>query len=396
VIDEMRRVIYPVHAALARASSAGSIWRRVIEVADLACHVANRLDTKLFASRRAKRVTSRDAMRTIHRVVLILAFTGCVDRDPTPRQDLRVELQMSPAVAGYEAVIADVSLVNTGDQEVALLSWYLPVSDLQEPVFAVARDGQPVAYVGPRVKRAQPDASDFVTIAPGVRLTWQVDLSQFYDFSQTGDYTVEVALDDAKLRGGTGVITSTTSQTWVEGRVAIAAAPNSGARQQCTSAEQAQIASAITAAGAYSNAARDYLNGSPAATPRYTTWFGAFSSAGWTTARSHFVAIADAFATKPITVQCGCKQKNVYAFVNPNQPYIITVCGAFWPAPAIGTDSKAGTLVHEMSHFNVVASTNDNAYGQTACRALAQSDPAGALDNADSHEYFAENTPAQP
>jgi len=300
---------------------------------------------------------------------------------------------MSPVVSGHEAVLAEVSIVNTGDQPVALLSWYLPASDLQEPVFAVARDGQPVAYVGPRFKRAQPDASDFVTIAPGMQSTWQVDLSQFYDFSQTGDYTVEVVLDDTKLRGGTGVIVSTTSQIWVEGRVAVAAKPGG---RGCTTAEQAQIASAITAAGAYSNAARDYLNGSPAATPRYTTWFGAFSSAGWNTAHSHFVAIADAFATQPITVQCGCKQKNVYAFVDPNRPYVITVCGAFWPAPATGTDSKAGTLVHEMSHFNVVASTNDNAYGQSACRTLAQSDPAAALDNADSHEYFAENNPAQP
>jgi peptidyl-Lys metalloendopeptidase len=37
-----------------------------------------------------------------------------------------------------------------------------------------------------------------------------------------------------------------------------------------------------------------------------------------------------------------------------------------------------------------------SAYGQTAAKALAVSDPAKALDNADSHEYFAENTPAQP
>ena len=61
-----------------------------------------------------------------------------------------------------------------------------------------------------------------------------------------------------------------------------------------------------------------------------------------------------------------------------------------------GTDSKAGTLIHEMSHFTVVAGTDDWAYGQTAAKSLAFSDPAKALDNADSHEYFAENTPAQP
>ena len=80
----------------------------------------------------------------------------------------------------------------------------------------------------------------------------------------------------------------------------------------------------------------------------------------------------------------------------PNQPYKIYVCNAFWSAPMTGTDSKAGTLIHEMSHFNVVAATDDWAYGQTAAKSLASSDPTKALDNADSHEYFAENTPAQP
>jgi peptidyl-Lys metalloendopeptidase len=82
--------------------------------------------------------------------------------------------------------------------------------------------------------------------------------------------------------------------------------------------------------------------------------------------------------------------------VYPTQPYKIYVCNAFWSAPTTGTDSKAGTLVHEMSHFNVVAATDDWAYGQSACKSLATSNPSKALDNADSHEYFAENTPSQP
>jgi peptidyl-Lys metalloendopeptidase len=80
--------------------------------------------------------------------------------------------------------------------------------------------------------------------------------------------------------------------------------------------------------------------------------------------------------------------------VYPDQPYKIYVCKAFWSAPLTGTDSKGGTLVHEMSHFNVFAGTNDWAYGQAAAGALATSDPDKAIDNADSHEYFGENTPA--
>ena len=74
-----------------------------------------------------------------------------------------------------------------------------------------------------------------------------------------------------------------------------------------------------------------------------------------------------------------------------NQPYKVHLCGAFWSAPSVGTDSKAGTLVHETSHFTVVAGTQDYAYGQSACRSLATSSPSQAVHNADSHEYFAES-----
>jgi peptidyl-Lys metalloendopeptidase len=51
-----------------------------------------------------------------------------------------------------------------------------------------------------------------------------------------------------------------------------------------------------------------------------------------------------------------------------------------------GTDSKGGTLVHEVSHFNVVAGTDDDAFGQTNAKNLARNDPAKALANADNYE----------
>ena len=55
---------------------------------------------------------------------------------------------------------------------------------------------------------------------------------------------------------------------------------------------------------------------------------------------------------------------------------MIYLCSVFWTAPLTGTDSKAGTLIHEMSHFNVVASTDDYVYGQTGAKSLAISEPA--------------------
>ena len=87
-------------------------------------------------------------------------------------------------------------------------------------------------------------------------------------------------------------------------------------------------------------------------------------------------------------------------------------CGAYWNAPNTGTDSRvsilytqiivalshiietqAGTIIHESSHFTANGGTNDYAYGQSAAKSLAISNPANAVMNADSHEYFAENNP---
>ena len=98
-----------------------------------------------------------------------------------------------------------------------------------------------------------------------------------------------------------------------------------------------------------------------------------------------------------MTYDCYCMPANAsaYAYVYPNQPYIIHLCNAFWAAPTAGTDSKGGTIVHEMSHFTVNGGTADNAYGQTAAKNLARTNPTKAVANADNHEYFAENTPFQ-
>lgn len=132
-----------------------------------------------------------------------------------------------------------------------------------------------------------------------------------------------------------------------------------------------------------------------AGTQRYLEWFGAFTTSRYNTVTSHFNAISNAFNTAGINFDCKCKQ-NYYAYVYPDQPYNIYLCKVFWQAPPSGTDSKAGTLIHEMSHFNIVAGTDDVVYGQAGARNLADTDPNAAITNADSHEYFAENSPPLP
>ncbi|MFP2908137.1 M35 family metallo-endopeptidase [Pyxidicoccus sp. 3LFB2] len=303
------------------------------------------------------------------------------------------------ALSAREDVLISVTLRNDGRAAARLLKWHTPAEDVEEALFDVTVDGQAVAFEGPHYKRPAPGAGDYLTLAPGESLTRTVSLSAFYDMSRTGNYRVRYA---AELHGGqAAAFRSNDVELWVEGRESAlreAAAPGGTVTQaavsytKCDATQQSTALQALNAASAMANNSATYLNGTPSGTPRYTTWFGAFSSTGWNTAKTHFAAIKDAIDTKPITIDCGCK-KTYYAYVYPAQPYKIYVCKAFWSAPMTGTDSKGGTLIHELSHFNAVAGTDDHVYGQSGAKSLASSSPAQALDNADNHEYFAENTP---
>ena len=169
--------------------------------------------------------------------------------------------------------------------------------------------------------------------------------------------------------------------------------------KNCSDGQKADLDEALTKAAQIAAGAGLALAITPEAkrsvVPRYKTWFGAYTVSRYATVQTHFDKIQDALANQQITFNCDCTDSNLYAYVYPDQPYEIYLCPAFWTALFEGTDSRSGTLVHESSHFYIVASTDDHAYGQSSCKSLANTNPDDATGNADSHEYFAENNPAQ-
>lgn len=320
---------------------------------------------------------------------------------PASKLDVRLSVA-TPVLRGDVDVPVTVTITNPWRHAVSVPQSQLPSDGPDAKLFDITREGQHVRYDGAIVKRGPAKADEMVLLQPGASISYQVELTGAYDLSQNGRYAIQYV--GLSKHNGAGASTAPL-YLWLEGRsakgAAAAPAPSPAVASlaysgNCTATQKTTITSAVAAATSYAQGAAAYLAASPSATPRYTTWFGALSTAGWNTAKAHFNAEVDAFTTKAITVDCKCKKSNIYAYVYPTQPYKIYVCGAFWAAPMTGTDSKGGTLVHEMSHFNVVAGTDDWAYGQTAAKALAISNPTNALDNADSHEYFAENVPAQP
>ena len=303
----------------------------------------------------------------------------------------------------HDDVWVKVTLTNTSSQAQLVLKWHTPFgAEIDESLFLVTRDGEPVPYLGKHVKRAAPGPGDYFLLKPGQSYHAKVELSALYDMRVTGDY--KVAYRSGSINQEAGELSSDAATMWIDGQFergakvggqtdASPALTTGGVSfTNCSSKQQSTVTSSLNSAQSYAANASAYMNAGSAG-PRYTKWFGAYSSTRYNTVKSHFASIKQAFDSKPITVDCGCNQ-NYYAYVYPSQPYKIYVCRAYWSAPMTGTDSKAGTMVHEMSHFNVVAGTDDHAYGQSAAASLAISNPSKAVDNADSHEYFAENTPA--
>lgn len=161
----------------------------------------------------------------------------------------------------------------------------------------------------------------------------------------------------------------------------------------CTQLQQNHLYQAISDANKYASSADSYMKSQKSSTPRYTTWFGAFTSFRHNTIANHFAKIS---MTKfeGYTYDCStCTNPSKFAYVYPEQFGKIYLCGAFWNAPITGTDSNWGTIISMASKFIANGGTEDYAFGQSECKALAQNNPDHAISNADNHRYFAENNP---
>ncbi len=360
---------------------------------------------------------------------LTMALLAALSAPQVFASGITVELDtVQQSFSASDDVTLQVTLRNNSNKPAKILRWYTPADGLQEDLFDISVNGQDVAYTGKRVKRAAATARDYLTLQPGASAQYQVELTGAYDLPASGNYQIQYHVEALALHGVVPKLTPQQQaqaeqmlvdmpvpalqsdaiyrQIEVDAKAAsdiqwpalVTLAGSVSYAANCSSSRRTSIATALASAKSYASGSYNYLSTYPTASRansvRYKTWFGSYTSSRWSTVSSNFNKINSALNNQPLQFDCGCTD-SYYAYVYPNQPYKIYLCSSFWPAANTGTDSKAGTLVHETSHFTVVADTDDLAYGQSAAKSLALSNPAQAVKNADSHEYFAENTPAQ-
>ncbi len=335
---------------------------------------------------------------------------------------LEVRLDAPGWFAEGDAPSVRFTISNPNAHSVFVLRWELPTAERAErDLFQMTRNGVEVAYEGRLTKRVAPRAIDYVEIKAHDSYSVVVDLSADYDLDGAGDYRIQfrqpqlavrTALTDATpsvmLREG-GKLPSVLPTHVAEVREAVSAQfffpgvpaelarksevvePIVGGYSGCTTTQKSQLSTAHANAKTMTSKALTWLNGHTSGGGLYLTWFGAYNSTRFSTVKSHYTKILDEFNTKTVNFDCNCTDSGTYAYVYPGSPYKIYLCGAFWSAPSTGTDSKAGTLVHESSHFTVNGGTQDYVYGTSGAKSLAISSPSKAIMNADNHEYFAEN-----
>ncbi|KIY71272.1 deuterolysin M35 metalloprotease [Cylindrobasidium torrendii FP15055 ss-10] len=337
--------------------------------------------------------------------LLALAFTA-ISATAAP--------SLSLAVTGADSVVdvtnleISATLTNTGDESVKILNDPNSVINaFPANSFSIDSESGSPAFIGAHVKySAEAAAADgaYTELAPGESVSVSHNLAASYNFTLPGETSYnfkpspffQVVSDSGEISTVEASVPEVHTAK-LAGTLAVARnAPSKRISYNgCTSSRQSTVATAASAANTYASNAVSYLQGISASTERYAYWFGAYTASRKSTVQSHYTAIAGYDFTEDYTYDCTCTESGTYAYVYPAQFGTIYLCPVFWSTTTTGTDSRAGTLIHESSHFTATAGTDDHVYGQSSAHSLALSNPTNAIDNADNHEYFAENTPSK-
>eukprot|EP00004_Rigifila_ramosa_P016971 TRINITY_DN407_c0_g1_i2.p1 TRINITY_DN407_c0_g1~~TRINITY_DN407_c0_g1_i2.p1 ORF type:complete len:361 (-),score=92.00 TRINITY_DN407_c0_g1_i2:663-1745(-) len=343
------------------------------------------------------------------------------------------------AVAPYakielvDAMRVRVHVGNNGDEPIAFLTWGTPFQGLlgSRRLFEVLDTTEPsapvaVPYTGPLGSYATAFAESYMDLGAGQEVAVEVDLTTMYQFAAGHTYAVRVNALPLRYRAGATVASLFPSgeETTKEEADAVLASleatvlsttesvafvsavdtelPHEAARrraaadkheetvafdaegkrrfsfQNCAAADQTACTTAVTNAQAGVNAALDYL--ATCHDYDYELLFGTYTAGRLATVVSHYTNEKNLFLSSNFKMYCNPSQcsPGVFAYVYPTDTatHTIHLCSAYWSAPVtLQRDSKPGTLVHEMSHFNDIGSTDDHQYGYEGCLTLASNSP---------------------
>lgn len=139
------------------------------------------------------RLRGRSRVAVVAAVALALGSSACMATSPAREPRLACHLAAEPPLVAGGPVRVRLTLVNEGSESLHALVWNTPFEGgwLGTP-FAVSRDGVALEYGGAMVKRAEPEADEYLAFAPGEAHEAEADLAEAYAMTAPGEYQVRV------------------------------------------------------------------------------------------------------------------------------------------------------------------------------------------------------------
>lgn len=112
-------------------------------------------------------------------------------------QNTSVQQALSAGIEAADdtALASDIRayVLNTTDAAVDMLIWNTPLEpELSADIFTVTFEGAPMTYQGRMVKRSTPSATDYVSIPAHERVETVIDMADYYEMSEPGEYLVRL------------------------------------------------------------------------------------------------------------------------------------------------------------------------------------------------------------
>jgi len=282
-----------------------------------------------------------------------------------------------------------ITFSNPSSDPVRVLERGTPLEGVWTDMFDI-RDEQNnrVGYSGKLARRIPtPSHEEYVNIPARGSISTVIDLGQNYEFTAVGKYVVTL---DLPLYSQVVYPISSAQVVSFELKAVPKRTPVASpfGYTNCNSNEISQIRTAITGSITESSRSVTCLT-ARSCNAQEVEWFGTYDQTNHNYDINVFRNVNSRLSNYEFSGYCnpsGCAS-NVYAYVYPTDPtYTVYLCAVFWRLP----EERVNTIVHEMSHFRTLGGTDDYAYGQSACRSLARSDPYRASRNADNVCYFSE------
>ena len=130
---------------------------------------------------------SLDGVRAVVAAALVLTGDAAL---AAAAPGLQCTLQAPARVVVGQPVRLTFTLTNRGASPLRVLEWNTPFEGWFAPYVQVARDGNAVPYRGPVMKRGDPSADEYFSLAAGGARRADVDLALPFDLSVPGRYLV--------------------------------------------------------------------------------------------------------------------------------------------------------------------------------------------------------------